>query len=169
MHFYGWVIGDDIDTNQLVVEAMAPWQSEIYESGDSDLWFTWDWYQIGGRYTGRMIIDYDPTTDPRNQAEPGDLLNMDGVKWPTQWASYDGDVQTIVSEQDIQWVLSLDDTAMPYCAFIHKAEMKPIVKWRYQNGEDVANANMRVEIEKVLRARINAGLSTKIVVVDYHD
>lgn len=165
MHFYGWVIGDDIDTQQLVEESMAPWEEGVYQ-GDVDLWFQWDWYQIGGRFTGRLIPEYDPTKDPRNLTD--DPFSTDGVKFPSRWAPYDGDVQ-IICDFHTQWMRSLADDAVPYCAFIHKAEIMPLVKWRYENGENVPNVNMRIEIEKILLARSRAGLASKIVVVDYHN
>lgn len=72
----------------------------------------WDWWQIGGRWTG-VLTDHDPETDPRNletcrsctgtgvYTNPQDGLSGvchqcsgsgQSTKWPTQWASYDGDV-----------------------------------------------------------------------------
>lgn len=39
----------------------------------------WDWYQIGGRWTGMLDPDYDPAKDPRNQA-PCELCNGTGMR-----------------------------------------------------------------------------------------
>ena len=47
-------------TDRAVEIAMAPHQ----ENEDGDGW--WDWYQIGGRYTGRHDPSYDPSGDPAN-------------------------------------------------------------------------------------------------------
>lgn len=77
----------------------------------------WDWWQIGGRWTG-VLSGYDPTADPQNQ-ETCPLCSGTGVrrdkigqelgyeargwcngcsgegsrtKWPTQWAEHDGNI-----------------------------------------------------------------------------
>ncbi|MHB8359237.1 MAG: hypothetical protein ACYDCP_07045 [Thermoplasmataceae archaeon] len=47
----------------------------------------WDWFQIGGRYTGRHVSsDFDPYADPRKV----------GV-WPTQWEPLEADVMRITA------------------------------------------------------------------------
>lgn len=64
---------------------------------------TWDWYQIGGRWTGVFSKEYNPTTDPANLEEcrfcqGEDCIHCNGtgleVKWPTQWKDFAGDVAT---------------------------------------------------------------------------
>lgn len=75
----------------------------------------WDWYQIGGRWTG-ALDGYDPELDPRN-IEVCDLCLGTGVrkdmtvhngcngcdgkgkraKWPTQFAKHEGDIMPIES------------------------------------------------------------------------
>lgn len=57
MHVYAWVIGDDVD------HLMCAHQ--IRDDGIE----RWDFYQIGGRWTG-ILVDketYDPMTDPCNK------------------------------------------------------------------------------------------------------
>jgi hypothetical protein len=49
----------------------------------------WDWWQIGGRYTGRLDPLYDPEKDPRNQEIRYGKLE---VKWPTEWVKHDKDI-----------------------------------------------------------------------------
>lgn len=39
----------------------------------------WDWWQIGGRYSGRFLNGYDPETDPINQ-EPCSLCGATGTR-----------------------------------------------------------------------------------------
>ncbi len=39
----------------------------------------WDWFQIGGRWTGLLDPSYDPAKDPRNQ-KPCDLCNGTGLR-----------------------------------------------------------------------------------------
>lgn len=59
MHYHAevWVASpEDVDTQ--VAVAMAPHQED-------DTGGFWDWYQIGGRYSG-LKDGYDPEADPRN-------------------------------------------------------------------------------------------------------
>ena len=77
----------------------------------------WDWYQIGGRWTG-ALDGYDPETDPANlktctlcggsddrKAEwKAEMKGCNGchgtgkqVEWPTQWKMRAGDIQPIES------------------------------------------------------------------------
>lgn len=50
----------------------------------------WDWYQVGGRWTG-TLDGYDPETDPKNASNN----TRYPVKWPTEWADHAGDVQPV--------------------------------------------------------------------------
>lgn len=64
MHYHAQVwIPDLTDIEQHVEKAMEShrenWDVEPHAG-------FWDWYQIGGRYTGRHSIGYDPNADPRN-------------------------------------------------------------------------------------------------------
>lgn len=79
----------------------------------------WDWWQIGGRWTG-CLSDYDPQLDPNNveacficngSGMRMDVLGVDArksnpdytcngcdgkgahVSWPSQWAKHPGDIQ----------------------------------------------------------------------------
>lgn len=79
----------------------------------------WDWWQIGGRYTGQMTPGYDPEKDPLNQEQctlchgTGKRADMEvangcngcrgkgiSTKWPTSWAEHAGDR---VRVSDIPW------------------------------------------------------------------
>jgi hypothetical protein len=51
------------DCDKLVTEAMAKFREEW--SDDEHTGF-WDWWVIGGRYTGVWTPDYEPRKDPRN-------------------------------------------------------------------------------------------------------
>ena len=113
MHYKILVVLDDerdeedvepLDVTAQIESALAPHKNT-----------EWDWYQLGGRWTG-MLGDYDPTTDPANR-EPCDLCGGTGdrqisrqetsptphgcnrcqgtgiaQKWPTEWAKHPGDV-----------------------------------------------------------------------------
>lgn len=72
---------------------------------------TFDWHQVGGRFTGlKSGGAYDPETDPANR-EPCSLCDATGcngcdgtgirLKWPTQWAFYAGDVTP--ATEDFVW------------------------------------------------------------------
>ena len=50
----------------------------------------WDWWQIGGRWTG-WISGYDPEKEPEN----ADPESPGKAKWPTQWKLHYGDVCTV--------------------------------------------------------------------------
>lgn len=79
MHYSNLVIiENDYDVDSSVQRAMG-------KSAYDDPRSFWDWYQIGGRWTGVLDGDsYDPASDPQNKD-----------KWPTDWARYAGDVQPI--------------------------------------------------------------------------
>jgi len=70
----------------------------------------WDWYQIGGRWSGSHIPDYNPNEDPKNleicslcdgTGTRPDMEVTDGcnschgngvvISWPTQWEPHQRD------------------------------------------------------------------------------
>lgn len=96
------------EVEQAIAEQMEPFSEE------GKGWFgdgsRWDWYQVGGRFTG-LLDGYDPKKDPRNvetcnlcagTGKRKDMVVVHGcngcsgkgrqTKWPTQWAKHDGDV-----------------------------------------------------------------------------
>ena len=107
MHFGNLVIikpldddGNQVDIESAISEAMGP---------DEEHGGFWDWYQIGGRWTG-VLDGYDPHKDPANVEEcwlcNGTGVRTDGlsgngcngcggegtkVKWPTEWKVHQGD------------------------------------------------------------------------------
>lgn len=85
-------------TEENISAALAPFNEYDHDDG----W--WDWYQIGGRFTG-IFDDYNPKLDPRNQEPCPFCAKVQGVckqcngsgihtKWPTSWARYPGDITT---------------------------------------------------------------------------
>jgi hypothetical protein len=113
-------INGDFDLEKAVDVAMGPHE----EDGGF-----WDWYQIGGRWTG-TFDGYDPTKDPANQ-KPCDLCGATGkrtdsvaeahphlkekcngcdgtgirAEWPTQWNHHDGDVMPVAQLTEDHLVL----------------------------------------------------------------
>jgi hypothetical protein len=60
MHYHCEIHLEEIhDLEKQIAEIMAPFEEENNDNG------FWDWYQIGGRYTGRHG-NYDPEADPAN-------------------------------------------------------------------------------------------------------
>ena len=111
MHFLTYVVvppGYDGDPVEYVERALEP----FYEEDGNPSAF-WDWYQIGGRWSGHLSPSYNPTTDPRNietcnlcggtgtrndwspTCTPEWIAECNGcngckgtgasIKWPTQW------------------------------------------------------------------------------------
>lgn len=140
----------------------------------------WDFWAIGGRYSGRLD-GYDPEEDPRNHERcvlctrtpgirydhnpsgaPCNGCNMSEdqkklppgicVKWPTQWAFHEGDVQPSPR--------SLTDDQVPYTLI---GSDFYLVKERWIGGEWLANP----EHAETVRRRV-AEHHGRVVVVDYH-
>lgn len=97
--------------------------------GDEGYWTNeqsfWDWYQIGGRWSGELLPGYDPQADPANWQQciycadtPGirdwpegpqpcngcagwlEVTGQPGVsvKWPTQWVTPPGTDWALMAE-----------------------------------------------------------------------
>lgn len=118
----------------LVSAAMAPFseglEAELVKDEEyGDYWTNpdsfWDWWQIGGRWKGSLVPDYNPDDDPAHKEtcrickgtgeRPGGLEefgqkwydNCNGCNgcsgtgtsntWPTQWRPHDGDIVTVAS------------------------------------------------------------------------
>ena len=104
---------DTGDIDDAVAHQMEPFEmrysNDAHYSGNTQN--EWDWYQVGGRWTGFFDPSYNPNTDPKN-IETCKLCNGTGtrtdmvaengcngckgtgkhVKWPTSWARFGGDV-----------------------------------------------------------------------------
>jgi hypothetical protein len=112
MHFSLLVVSDQRPTDETLAKMMAPFNEEV--GGENS---QWDWYQIGGRWTG-ALDGYNPDEDPANievcsicggtgkrNDELGQRTRLENpaytcngcqgkgkwVSWPTKWALHDGD------------------------------------------------------------------------------
>lgn len=103
-----------------VAAAMDPFREEWNpEIGRYDGW--WDWWQIGGRWTGAHSAEYDPRKDPENMemcsvcGGTGKRLDMyiesgcngcsgegERIKWPTDWKHHESDVIRLADLADDQ-------------------------------------------------------------------
>lgn len=112
----------DLEKHANNVEAAIAYQMEPFDENGE--WFRegsrWDWWQIGGRFTGKLDPGYDPEDDPENwetcficrgagrradavgqearQRDPDYTCNGcqgqgRSLKWPTAWKNFTGDVK----------------------------------------------------------------------------
>jgi hypothetical protein len=164
-----------------VAELLAPYS----ENGE---WFAdgsrWDWWQIGGRWTG-VMSDYRPEDDPENhescelcggcglrtdeignhhrEIDPDYKCNgCDGkgwkVKWPTQWKT--------VTEKD---VVPVSQVPPEFTSF---ALVTPDGKWR-EKGRMLWFATTEDEVdeaewETTFRAQLGEWQDSTAVIVDCH-
>lgn len=206
MHYLALVLipgGGDVD--ELVAEAMAPYDEALeiepfIEDGETyqhnPVGF-WDWFQIGGRWTGHLS-GYDPAEDPRLM-DVCDLCQGTGMRvdqlgrtlraedpdytcngcsgkgkrllWPSEWPRHDGDVQDALAI-----LPTLNEKLMPASFVVHGSES---VAHRERYVPDATDGNYFVDdcppsrmlplIFRTVAARREAGhTGDRLVVVDYH-
>lgn len=56
MHYCGYIITETIPTDEKIEKILEPYNEETHEN----LEFAWDWFQIGGRYAGKLKIKFNP-------------------------------------------------------------------------------------------------------------
>lgn len=64
-HAEVWV-PNNLGVEKQIEEIMAPFREGGDEEGEDTVNGFWDWWQIGGRWTGAHTPEYDPDKDPRN-------------------------------------------------------------------------------------------------------
>lgn len=185
MHF-ACIVGvpaGSVDTQSAVESALAPF---FFDNPKADNNAFWDWWQVGGRWTGFFAPDYDPTTDPRN-LETCDLCAGTGtrdwsgtdvseewieecggcngcrgvgvrVKWSTRWAPHELD--RISHDQAVRF-FDREDAELPYRIVIGE---QVIAKEEFNGETFVKTPNWR---EVVLNA-VNLHRGCDFVIVDYH-
>ncbi len=151
------------DPEAHVARLMAP--HEETETGGH-----WDWFQIGGRYTG-WISGYDPQTDPENvercwlcqgTGKRTDMVVRDGcnhckgkgeaLKWPTQWRTHLGDVASAGEALEAR---------APYALVTPQGRWLESCRW---NGSGFVEApDWQNAVADAL-----ASHTGRVVVVDYH-
>jgi len=113
MHFHVevWISGDK-DPSLEIEEALAPFDENEGASMGGSL--SWDWYQVGGRWKGVHIPEYDSSKDDnhirecklcegtgkRTDMEVQDGCNGCGgtgraLDWPTQWGPHTDDIMHV--------------------------------------------------------------------------
>lgn len=70
MHYCLMFLSDKFPTDDVINAALKPFSDEVvYKDADEDGTnvihpvFTWDWWQVGGRYNGRLKLKYDQNDD----------------------------------------------------------------------------------------------------------
>lgn len=200
-HYYALaIIPADGDLDELIETTLAPFNKNreverSVEDGES-YWHNpdgvWDWWSIGGRWTG-VLSDYEPRGDPRNlevckicggTGKRDDALGRDhrlrnpvytcngcdgngrAVKWPTSWASYDGDVV-----EALTLTARISEIQPPRTIFVHGSE-RPLIQQESWNGKTFVDhydaEGMRQMLLLNLTARMQAGLKDRVVVLDFH-
>lgn len=144
-----------------VAAALAPW----YEGGDPAGW--WDWYQIGGRWTGHLS-DYDPRDDPAN-TRPCRTCSGTGCNacrgtgmetlWPTMWAPHEGDVATL--DHVLAAIATDPQRTIPHTLVAGER----VLHRETWDGGFVVNPDHDQMVAETLAA---ADPSWRVVVVDYH-
>lgn len=207
MHYLAYVlIPGDGDVDALVSQAMDPYDEnrEVEQCADGDdmYWRNpigfWDWYQIGGRFTG-LLDGYDPLTDPallevcrwcdgtgQRNDEVGRAFRTENPDytcngcngkgknpvWPTDRPRRSGDVGDALTVAAM-----LTEEKAPYSFVVHGSESVAHAE-RYvpdaPHGEwfvpDFTPARMLSLIGRTIAARRDAGhIGDRIVVVDYHN
>lgn len=61
MHFKGFIVTKEIPTEEKISNMLQP-----YYYGNDDAGFSWDWYQIGGRFGGEIKIKFNPNENEDN-------------------------------------------------------------------------------------------------------
>lgn len=179
MHYLAFVlIPDDGDPHEHVSRLMAPHQ-ERYEKETDTLGGFWDFWSIGGRWSG-YLDGYQPEKDPKN-IERCDLCAGTGqrlppplsgagtwtcngcegtgsrVKWPTQWAPHHGDIAPAA----VAHAKAAADSWMPYTVVVGSGEALHARHWNGERFEE--NAEYK---DSVLRALSEH--TGRVAVVDYH-
>lgn len=164
MHYHAEIHLNDLkDVDRQVDKILAPYSKSL----------EWDWYQIGGRWTGAHD-KYDPESDPDNM-EICDLCNGAGkrsdmdcswcggcngcqgkgkrVVWPTQFKRHAGDIVPVSSIAD-----DLDCHTL-----IANGKVLQIEQW---NGESFIKTDFDGKVKSTLvKLGIDSGY---LVTVDYH-
>lgn len=172
MHYLSYAVIKN-DPSQTLEEQISTILGPHEENYDGDERIgVWDWYQIGGRWTGHFD-SYDPTTDPAN------IGPNSKTKWPTDWKRHSGDIIALDTLPD-------DDEHIPYTLFVSANEI--VTKQavydhpNFAGWPDRGNKKKKQQYD-ALRDRINIehktavrqtlsnlkGKNLRLVVVDYHN
>lgn len=155
----------------------------------TDTWIgEWDWWQVGGRWTG-VWGEYDPERDPANietcihcagfgrrpdaarfEAESPGWAEANGgcngcrgtgraLKWPTGWRPHDGDVITVAA------LLNNPPLLRPHTLFLPDGTAAHRKRWDDATGDFVTDSDW----DGTVAALLEPYRAESIVVVDFHN
>jgi hypothetical protein len=202
MHYFAAVVIPPgttyAEAERHVTVAMEPYdENREVERDDEGYWRNpqdkWDWWQIGGRWTGAWS-GYDPENDPTNietcflchgtgqrndalgiatrREHPGYTCNGcqgkgQQVKWPTGWAAHEGDLLPVA--------VLLDNTELrrPHTIVIGEGGFHEREWWVPGEGEYGSGGHFDEltddEWETRLKELLEPYRNCLLVVVDYHN
>jgi hypothetical protein len=173
----------DVDAH--LESLLARWDEQVHSDG----W--WDWYQVGGRFTGVFDDGYEPSTDPRNvetcstcagtgsrdwsdceNVTPEWIAACNGcnacngvgmrVKWPTQWVDHPGDVVGA----PVALAHAQAHAPEGVCFAIVSGERVVMrERWDGEAGDFVTTPDFDAAVLDILRA---VDPAWRVVAVDYH-
>jgi hypothetical protein len=183
------------DENEHLEDHYDEKYDETYQRNPRGLW---DWYAVGGRWSGVLSgyePSEDPKLTERCRLCHGTGLRDDDLGrhfraqnpeytcngcagspggpgrmplWPTQWPRHGGDVISALefTSRITEWT----DEQMPYAVFAHGSEsVTTKQRWTGEGFEQLHDdQGIRDVLVKILYARLQAGLTDRVVVIDYH-
>jgi hypothetical protein len=207
MHYYALaIIPAEGDIESQVEQAMAPYDENSHQTQrvteDGESWMInpdglWDWYQIGGRWTG-TFDGYDPETDPANletcqlcggtgrrddelarqwraSGEWSQDFGCNGcnggkkVAWPTQWKFRKGDV---ILAEGLAELLTVGDQdgLIPHTIFVHEV-IRGTVQYFARtgwNGSAWVDLLDKDGMRELLKGLLAEAPGVRVAVIDYH-
>jgi len=140
---------------EVYLENLKDWKSQVeeillpYDENLNTENGLFDWYQIGGRWTGSHG-NYDPETDPLNFDEKGKL------NWPALWVDHSSNIIAVEN---------VDDELTCATIFFDNTYFESSY-WSDVKKDFVANKEFDGNVKKFLSKR---GITTGfLVTVDYH-
>lgn len=112
---------------EIVAGILEPHRERDGEGPDDDFVGVWDWYQVGGRWTGKYS-EYDPEDDPRNADEVrGYKAERTGrkIKWPTDWREFEGDLVPV------SYILNMRE----FPVYVFTPDGRCIGHWKEESAE----------------------------------
>lgn len=185
MHYYCLAVlpPDTTDVIDAVADLMNP-HLEGYNEDTDEYKGWWDWYQIGGRWSG-VLDGYDPSEDPANKeicylcngtgtrtdmVVPNGCNRCSGTgikeKWPTNWAMHSGDIARLGDVRE-----KIADSARPYRLL--GPELMVVAETYNPEGthyddEPYETAKFQRHPERVVEAIDALSDDCIVVVIDYH-
>ena len=172
MHYKGHLITKKIPTEDKIREILEEYEEDLEKEQE----FAWDWYTIGGRYGGRIKINFNPNENEDNWYGFRDRNNKYFISQAIseikerarpyyeelEWLQYMG-IRDNVLYVDGAYYKDIIDFDLTDCFLVIDDEEKLYVRKKW-NGEDFIKQNdFDDEVKKI-------DLKDKfITIIDFHD